>query len=176
MYEVRDDAAPIDTATPSVDARPDATPDARVCPNAPPGCTRFTCASTTSCYYVCGTTMPAKKSWSDARAACAQIGGSTPACIATINDQDEQNCIVQQAMPSFPMSNWIWIGYRQPPNTGEPLDGWEWECPASTFTQAPWGTGAEPSQTGEEDCAALSTGGSWFDANCLDSGRYLCEL
>ena len=118
----------------------------------------------------------AKKNWSDARTACAQIGGSTPACLVTINSQDEQNCIVQQAMPSFPMSNWIWIGYRQPPGTGEPLDGWAWECGTSTFIQSPWGTGAEPSETGEEDCAALTGGGGWFDTNCSDSGRYLCEL
>jgi hypothetical protein len=177
VYEVRDDAAPIDTATPTIDAKPDAPLDGRVCPNAPPGCTRFSCEASTSCYYVCGNaTAGSKKNWSAARDACAQIGGSTPACVATINDATEQSCMVQQAMPSFPMSNWIWIGYRQPANTAEPLAGWDWECGASTFTHAPWGTGAEPSETGEEDCAALSTGGTWFDTNCLDSGRYLCEL
>jgi hypothetical protein len=179
------DAAPRDGTGSDVDAdtprdarQVDAAIDARACPAAPPDCELFTCSSSTSCYYVCGNSTPgSKKSWPAARAACTEIGAG--ACIATIDDQDEQDCILHKARPSFPMSNWIWFGYRQPPGTGEPLDGWAWECSTSTFTQAPWGSGAvggEPSQTGEEDCAAMTTDGGWFDASCNDSARYLCEL
>lgn len=169
------DEAPSDA--PVVDAHViDAPIDVRTCPSAPPGCTHFTCASSTSCYYVCGDMTPgSKKNWWSARDACAQL--SPTGCIATINSQAEQECIVQHAMPSFPMSNWIWIGYHQQPGTAEPLDGWEWQCPASSFTQAPWGDGnGEPDEIGEEDCAALTGGGGWFDTSCQDAARYLCEI
>ena len=124
---------------------------------------------------MCGdATAGSKKSWATARDACPLIAAG--ACLATIDDQAEQNCLVQAAMPDFAMSNWIWIGYRQPPGTAEPLSGWGWECGASTFTQSPWGFGGEPDENGEEDCAAMSNGGTWFDASCADTARYLCEL
>lgn len=169
--DVRDDAA-------MDDASSDAALDARACPSAPANCMAFTCGSSPTCYYVCGdATAGSKKGWGPARDACAAIGDG--ACIATIDDQAEQDCIVQKAMPSFPDANWIWFGYHQMPGTGEPLDGWEWECGSSAFTQAPWGsgsTGSEPNQGGEEDCAAMTTDGGWFDASCGDRARYLCEL
>jgi hypothetical protein len=165
------DARPIDAPS---DARPDATPDARVCPVAPGGCTRFTCDGSSSCYYICSGT---KRSWANAKTACESItSGATAACIATINNQSEQDCIVTATNPSFPSSNWIWFGFRQNANATEPAGNWAWECGTSGFTGPGWGAGEPNNSGGNEDCAALTNGGGWFDASCDDSARYLCEL
>ena len=70
--------APLDDAH---DARPDAPPDAHVCPDAPSGCTAFACAGSSSCYYVCG-----PRSFDDAAAHCTSDGLG---CLVTINDAAE---------------------------------------------------------------------------------------
>jgi hypothetical protein len=143
---VDDDAAPENDATPidarPIDGPPDAPPDARVCPAAPAGCTRFTCATTSSCYYICSTT---KRSWTSANTACASItsSGST-GCLATINDQAEQNCIVTATNPMFANNNFVWFGFRQDANPTEPAGDWNWQCGASTFVA---GTGEWASRT-----------------------------
>ena len=173
---VDDDArledAPLVDARP-IDGPPDATPDARVCPTAPTGCTAFTCG-TASCYYVCSGT---KRSWANANTACGAITqGANTACLATINNQGEQNCIVTATIPMFANNNYVWFGFRQDANATEPAGNWAWECGSSTYTAPNWGIG-EPNNTGgNEDCAALTDGGGWFDATCSGQARYVCEL
>ncbi|HEY5950580.1 MAG TPA: hypothetical protein VIV40_34045, partial [Kofleriaceae bacterium] len=74
----------------------DAGPDARACPAAPGSCKSFTCPGSTSCYYVCGGTAGGARSWSSAQGSCANGGLG---CLATINDQAEQDCITAQTSP-----------------------------------------------------------------------------
>lgn len=146
-----------------VDVQLDATSDARVCPPMA-GCTAFQCSSTTSCYYDC----TAKTSWQMAQNACDD---QPDGCLVTINDQMEQDCIVANVMPAF--VNFPWIGYRQAPNGAEPLGGWSFQCGASAYVG--WATG-EPNNIGNEDCAAMTDGGGWFDTGCNEDGRYVCEV
>lgn len=160
------------TDPPVIDALMAPPVDARDCPVAPTGCTVFTCASTSSCYYECGTTGTTKASWDGAVQACtnASLG-----CLITINDQMEQDCVVQHAVPTF--VTYLWFGYHQTATTAEPLGNWNWQCGTSSYVQPGWGTGFEPNDFGgNEDCAAMSGNGGWFDANCTGTARYVCEL
>lgn len=168
--EAREDAPPAVEDAPALDAPP---PDARVCPPPAFGCVAFQCPSSTSCYYDCGNASN-KASWTGARGSCA--GGAINGCIVTINDQAEQDCITQHTTPSF--QSYVWIGYRQSATTDEPAGNWAWECPPSSYVQPGWGNPAgEPTDTGgNEDCAALTGGGGWFDANCTGTARYVCEV
>jgi hypothetical protein len=134
-----DDATSAGDAAHVSDARPvdgrmlDGPPDARVCPAAPSGCSLFTCATTSSCYYICSAT---KKSWSSANTACAAItSGASTGCLATINDQDEQDCIVTATVPMFANSNWVWFGFVQAPGAAEPAGGWGWNRTTSAATR-----------------------------------------
>ena len=156
-----------------IDARPDAPPDARICPPAPPDCHLFTCSGSSHCYYSCGTTGKVK--WGDAKNACTS---KALGCIATLNDASEQACITTNAMPTFPNNNFVWFGFYQPSGSVEPAGGWVWQCPPSTYTAPNWGQpGGEPNnQGGNENCAAMTDGGAWFDSNCDEDARYVCEL
>jgi hypothetical protein len=154
----------------AIDASIDAMPDARVCPAAPANCQLFTCGGSPSCYYVCGFPLGAHD-WFDARDACAssQIG-----CLATINDQAEQDCITLAAHPVYPDT--VWFGFRQSASGSEPAGGWDWECGTSSYVSPAWGLFEPNNQGGSEDCGSLTTGGGWNDANCNDNSRYACEL
>ena len=157
------------SATGSGDARPiDARPidAARVCPPPPTGCSAFACSGSGSCYYLC-----AKRSWTAAASAC---GMQHIGCIVTINDQAEQDCIVAASNPVFP--DVVWFGFVQAPNSVEPAGGWGWQCGSSTYVAPNWGSGEPNNQGGHEDCAAMTTGGGWFDADCTTQARYVCEL
>jgi hypothetical protein len=152
---------------PDASSEPDA-PVPFVCPPPATGCTLFECASKSSCYYVCDTP---KLSWSAARDRCANEGMG---CIVTIDDQLEQDCIVAATNPTFP--TFLWFGLSQSPSGSEPDGGWSWQCPATgTYTGPGWG-GGEPNDEGNEDCAALTGGGGWFDGGCGVNARYICEL
>ncbi|MDX2089646.1 MAG: C-type lectin domain-containing protein [Kofleriaceae bacterium] len=150
-----------------IDAAIDAPIDARACPAAPPNCDLFTCPGSSHCYYVCGKgdTEP----WADGRDACAD---DNLGCLATIDDAAENNCITQATTPVFP--NIVWMGYVQSSSGAEPAGGWAWQCGSSSYTN--WG-GSEPNNSGgNEDCAALNTGGTWIDGGCNTSARWVCEL
>lgn len=170
---LRDADEPDDAPPVTVDAALDAPPaDARVCPPPAFGCVAFQCASSTSCYYDCGNASN-KASWNGAKGSCA--GSSINGCIVTIDDQAEQDCITQNTNPTF--QSYVWIGYRQSSTSDEPDGNWAWECPGSSYVQPGWGTGGEPNDFGgNEDCAAMTGGGGWFDANCGGSARYVCEV
>ena len=165
-----DDANGSGDVAPMIDARVDAPPDARMCPAAPPTCLVFTCAGSSSCYYSCGN-VTGTKNWNSAKGACSTM---SLGCLVTINDQDEQNCIAANTLPSF--ASLVWFGWRQDPNASEPADGWGWECGTSNYVDPAWG-GFEPTNTGgNEDCGQLTTGGGWNDADCGGDARYVCEL
>lgn len=168
--------APDDAPTPAdapIDARvPDAKPDARMCPNAPAGCALFTCAGSASCYYHCGTTNQTKATWPGARDACTNSGLG---CIVTIDDQAEQDCITAATMPAYPNAL-VWFGFRQDPGADEPAGGWAWECPGSSYVQPGWGIFEPNDFGGNEDCAAMTNFGGWFDANCSGTATFVCEL
>lgn len=166
---VVDDARRPDTMQVVIDARAiDAPPkpiDARMCPPMI-GCTAFQCPTTTSCYYYCTT----KTTWQMAQDACDDVPNG---CLVTINDQDEQDCIVANVMPTF--ANFPWIGFRQSPTAAEPAAGWSFVCGQSSYVAPNWGMD-EPNNIGDEDCAGMSETGFWFDAGCAEMGRYVCEV
>jgi hypothetical protein len=173
LLATHDDASSDDSSSVSsdamidalVEAPIDAAPDARVCPPMA-GCTAFQCASTTSCYYYCTT----KTSWQTAQNTCDD---QPSGCLVTINDQMEQDCVVANVMPMF--VNFPWIGFRQAPNGAEPAGGWSFQCGTSAYAHPTWGM-AEPNNIGNEDCAAMTDGGGWFDSGCNENGRYVCEV
>ena len=163
-----DDAAAIDAPLidAAVDAPIDAPIDARMCPAAPTGCTSFTCAGSSHCYYACNAT-----SWSNAEARCASAGVG---CLATIDDAVENQCIHDATLPVFP--NLVWFGWRQDPGGAEPAGGWGWACGSSAFVAGNWGMFEPNNQGGNEDCGARGAGGAWIDGACNSSLRYVCEL
>jgi hypothetical protein len=165
------DAIAADAPAPDA-AVPDASPpDARACPPPPAGCSAFTCASSTSCYYFC--TSP-ERSWSSARTYCTTTNAG---CIATIDSQAENDCLAAATGPAFP--DLVWFGWHQAAGAPEPSGGWSWECPGAGSYVAPnWGDPAgEPNdQGGDEDCAAMGGGGAWIDGDCDVTFRFVCEL
>ncbi|MBK7072675.1 MAG: C-type lectin domain-containing protein [Myxococcales bacterium] len=161
------DAAEIDAAIDApVDAPVDAPIDARACPAPPTGCTSFTCAGSSHCYYACNAT-----SWTNAESRCAS---NNLGCLATIDDAVENQCIHDATQPVFP--NLVWFGWRQDAAGAEPAGGWGWACGDSSFVAGNWGSFEPNNQGGNEDCGAMSAGGAWIDGACNSSLRYVCEL
>lgn len=155
------------------DAAIDATPiDARECPPPPPSCTAFSCPSSNSCYYQCGTPTSDKLGWGDAQSSCEAAGLG---CLVTIDNQAEQDCIAIQTMPMFPDAL-VWFGFRQSPSGAEPAGGWEWACGNSNYVSPAWGEFEPNNFGGNEDCGALTNSGGWIDADCSIPARYVCEL
>lgn len=166
----RHDAPPIDT--PPSDAAIDSWIDARACPPAPPTCVAFSCPSSPSCYYLCGTSTTGKQNWTGAQASCMNAGVG---CLATIDHQAEQDCIAIETAPSFP-SALVWFGFRQSSSGIEPAGDWGWECGTSSYVSPAWG-GQEPNNSGgNEDCGVLTTSGGWMDVDCSGTARFVCEL
>jgi hypothetical protein len=163
--QTQSDAKPVD-ARPIDAALADA---ATACPQPPSGCTAFSCSSSSSCYYTCGS--QAKVNWATAAGSCTSAGLG---CIVTINDQAEQDCITFSTLPSS--GNLVWFGLRQSAAASEPDGSWGWECGASNYVQLGWGGFQPDDANGNEDCAALAGFGVWTDANCAVTGRYVCEL
>lgn len=146
--------------------------DARMCPAAPATCTAFTCAGSSSCYYICGTSTTGKQSYAGARGSCtnSEIG-----CIVTIDDQAENDCIAAATLPTFP-SALVWLGYEQSPSGSEPDGGWSWRCGTSSYLAPNWGDFEPNNEGGGEDCTLMSAGGAWIDGDCGGSARFVCEL
>jgi hypothetical protein len=143
---------------------PDSATDAHPCPAAAAGCTGFRCASSSSCYYLCG----AVTTWPEAQAACTTRGLG---CLATIDSDAENACIDDNVMAVFP--NLVWFGWRQLEDSSEPDGGWGWQCGSSSFRN--WGPSEPNDDGGDENCGALA-GARWIDGHCDTSLRYLCEL
>lgn len=145
---------------------PDA-PPTPVCPDAPPRCVAFRCASTTSCYYVCEAKIETA-----ARSECqVQAIG----CLVTIGDADENACIAAatQATAAEP----VWLGYAQPATANEPAGDWAWYCADGTsFVPPTWGMSEPNDGGGNEDCGAMGADGAWLDGDCNTRLRYVCEL
>ena len=148
---LRPDAS-IDSATPATDPAPDAPTDARVCPPAPAGCTQFRCAATDSCY------------WTAAQSYCTQVTG----CLATIESQEEQDCVAAASTPSN--GSPVWIGAFQPAQT----EDWQWACGSSSY--AKWGSFEPNNLSGDQDCTELMAGGYWNDDACTSTRRFVCEV
>lgn len=163
-----DDADPGD-ATPTRDTSnaPDARSlDAGLCPVAPTGCTAFTCAGITSCYYVCEATT-----YENAKVQCGQrnIG-----CLATIDTLAENVCINSNAVPMLGMP--VWFGWFQSDTNNEPLGGWQWVCGDSAYRGPGWGSVQPDNGSGPEDCGAMGTASAWTDDDCVKAYRFVCEL
>lgn len=166
----RHDAAANDARP--IDAPVDSGIDARACPPAPPTCVAFSCPSSPSCYYVCGTSTTGKQNWAGAQGSCMNAGVG---CLATIEDQAEQNCIAIATVPSFPNAL-VWFGFRQSASGIEPAGDWGWECGTSSYVSPAWGD-FEPNNGGlGEDCGAMTTSGAWMDVDCSGTARFVCEL
>lgn len=153
------------------DAATDAPIDARVCPPPPAGCTTFSCGSSSSCYYLCG--QGNSDRWVDARDFCTDqnIG-----CLVTVDDADENNCLLGNTGAAFPYL--VWLGWFQASGASEPADGWGWQCGTSSYVAGNWGMPyGEPNNVGgNEDCGALSGLGAWIDGDCNTPLRWVCEL
>lgn len=135
-----------------------------------PTCVLFTCPGSDHCYYECGRTPTSKATWVGAVGACTQ---SQRGCIATINDQLEQDCIAAATMPMFPDA--VWLGYHQPSGASEPAEDWAWQCGTSAFAPA-WGASQPDNAGAGENCAAMTDAGDWIDADCSGTARFVCEL
>jgi hypothetical protein len=149
-----------------VDTAPEVRRDAmvaRTCPAAPAGCALFECAVSTSCYYVC----EAQVHWDTAESYCKEVGG-----LATIDAQAEQECVTAASHPTN--SSPVWIGFFQSTSAGEPANGWSWAYGASPYTN--WATYEPIDLAGDQDCAAMTSGGEWSDTPCSYTRRFVCEL
>lgn len=120
---------------------------------------------------MCGGTPGGARSWSSAQGSCANGGLG---CLATINDQAEQDCITAQTSPVYPDN--VWFGFHQSMMGSEPAGGWSWQCGTSSYVYPAWGQFEPNNQGGNEDCGVLATGGGWNDADCALDERYVCEL
>lgn len=153
---------PVMIDAPMIDANP-----LPACPAAPSGCVQFNCLTNpASCYYYCNST----ESSNTANNECMKI--ATGACLVTLNDADENACVIAAAGGS----GLIYVGLKQSPSGSEPSGGWGWYCGTSAFGPM-WSTN-EPNNAGilsEEDCGASNTGGRWVDVNCVEQFRYVCE-
>lgn len=166
------DATIVDDA--AIDARPI---DAAECPAAPSGCTAFSCAASTSCYYHCTT----KLSYTDATARCESAGMG---CITRVDSLAEDTCLHDFAMPDFQAGTIAFIGFRQEPDQPATDAGWNWQCGDTTYLPANWGTfepndndGNPPfNEMNRENCAALVGDNAWLDIGCIEPRRYICEL
>lgn len=154
---------------------PDAV-DPASCPAPPPQCTVFTCAGSTSCYYRC----QSKRAFAGAQTQCLQIReGNSLACLATISNATEQQCIAQAVAPGLP--DFVWAGYSQVSGAGTPSGSWSWSCGSSLYVHPSWAQGGEPNdldgiENGQENCLGLAGLGAWIDVDCGVEARYVCEL
>ena len=159
-HRLAPDAA-IETVAPDAGDSRDAS-DVRACPPAPAGCETFRCAGSGSCYYSCSGTGD----WNVAQSYCTQVG-----CLATIETQEEQDCITAATSPTN--ASPVWIGSSQSDLQAEPANGWTWVCGASNYSN--WASYEPNDLYGNQDCAVLTSGGHWNDIACTYERRFVCE-
>jgi hypothetical protein len=123
----------------------------------------LTCASTTSCYFVCGADLD----FTTARDMCRLFGGR----LATVETVEENECL-RNALTGL-----TWFGLAQDPMGREPTGGWR-HIDGSALVFESW-AGAQPDDASgaDVDCGQLHPTGLWYDEPCASVATgYLCEL
>ncbi|XP_038070890.1 macrophage mannose receptor 1-like isoform X2 [Patiria miniata] len=118
-----------------------------------------------SCYRAVDSTV----TWQDALDACR--GLRSDADLASIGTADE-NAFVLTVSRRTLSHNEYWIGLNDFAVEGT----WEWsDGTKSSYTN--WYSSEPNDSGGQEHCAVIrwSTDGTWNDANCANSKRYICE-
>ena len=86
--------------------------------------------------------------WLEAQAEAESYGGN----LVTINDATENAWVFS----TFAPSSVVWIGFHQPPGTGEPDDGWEWAS-GELVTFINWRSGQPNELLSGDDYAQMNT-------------------
>uniref|UniRef100_A0A3B3SUE2 C-type lectin domain-containing protein n=1 Tax=Paramormyrops kingsleyae TaxID=1676925 RepID=A0A3B3SUE2_9TELE len=123
----------------------------------PLGWRRFKC----SCYYI----STEKKTWSDSRQACMQLGTD----LAIISSREEQ-----EFMNSIPGGFWIGLSDREREGTWKWVDGTTFPVDEGYW----WSNPKQPDSNGNEDCVELRTRDSdsgWNDRPCGGVWKWMCE-
>jgi hypothetical protein len=170
------DAAPFDPD--ALDAAIDAgiiPPDAFVCSNAGFGCPGGTsrmeiCNS--GCWVAC-TSLAAFTDQAVVAQICTAWGGK----LAPIRDAAEQACVQGQIFPSQAS----WIGFEQAPGQTVKDVGWSWNSDGIVPSYTNWSSGQpndlDGTESGSEQCAFMTTGGTWQDVPCAGQQffRFSCK-
>jgi len=102
--------------------------------------------------------------WVSARDRCASRVGFY---LTHINSDAEKNWL-RGILP--PGTGAWWIGYSDRWNEGD----FRWVAGSYGYTN--WATGQPDDNNNNEDCAAMGSGnGLWYDFNCSQDRRYICE-
>lgn len=167
------DPPPLDAA-PDPDAAVDAAVDTAVPDAMPLPCTTagLTCQGGTLTAFTCGghcwVRCTANAPRDTARAACAAWQGA----LGQIDDATEQSCVAARVIAP------TWLGLIQGPAAATPATGWTWNGatdPAYTHWLPGKPDDADGIETGNEQCAAIRTDGTWDDDNCTSPADFLCE-
>ena len=159
--------SPTDDATAIVDAAVDDAPDAQQIACGPVNCNgpvRFMV-----CNGRCITICEDVSSQGFARQQCMFWGGNS----MTLRDAADTAC----ALSLGAMSS-AWIGFEQISPASGPATNWVWGSGAPT-TYTNWAM-QEPqdldgTENNEEQCALMSTNGTWVDTACSDNWVSLCS-
>lgn len=122
------------------------------------------------CYYL----ESSSKSWTDARTSCQARGSSWD--LVSITDSAEKTHVGTQFTNNS--SQDLWLGFQEATNkwswsNGDPSGQWKESGGGSTISYTNWKSG-EPNESGN-NCAYISTGGTWYDKACSNSKDSLCE-
>ncbi|XP_022086669.1 macrophage mannose receptor 1-like isoform X2 [Acanthaster planci] len=118
-----------------------------------------------SCYRVVDSTV----TWQDALDACRGLRSN--ADLVSIANADENAFVLTMSRRTLTYNEY-WIGLNDFAVEGT----WEWsDGTYSTYTN--WASSEPNDSSGKEHCSVMrwSTDGSWNDANCANSKRYICE-
>lgn len=124
-------------------------------------------------YVFCNTGL----GWSDASAACAGMGMR----LARIDDAAENGWVRQQGT-ALGVGD-MWLGGSDAADEGT----WIWEDGDQFWDgifngmvvgglYATWAVGEPNNDNGVEDCARMSSAGTWVDGACASTRDYVCEL
>lgn len=122
------------------------------------------------CYY----TETASKTWSDARTSCQARGNGWD--LVSIGNSSEKTHVNSQF--SANSSQDLWLGFQESSNkwtwsNGSPSGQWKETGGGSTISYTNW-TSGQPNDSGN-NCAYISTGGTWYDKSCANSKDSVCE-
>ena len=114
-----------------------------------------------STYALCNATA----NWNDARAAC-QTYAYDLAVLSTAQEQAEVHDLVRARI-----DNSYWIGLSDTAEEG--VFAW---VDGSRLTDDSWNVGEPNAAQPDEDCVHAQPMGTWNDARCVQTFRYLCEV
>lgn len=163
---------PIVVDAPTIDAVPDAPPDAYACTTAGLACPNGAAVKLT-CNGACWVKCTAAVAFPDeptVAAACVAWGGK----LAPLRTAADQGCVSQMVFPSQAS----WIGFEQAPGQITPALGWSWNSDGVPLTYTHWSSGqpddgsATHTETGREQCAYMTTLGEWQDTPCTGNVFY----